>query len=353
MDITLEKLCKKFGGVKAVDDVSFKIDDGEFFFILGSSGCGKTTLLRLIAGFYTPEGGSLRFGDREMNNVVPNRRNSGMVFQNYALWPHMTVFDNVAYGLRVRKLSTAETRREVAKILGTVRMQEYAQRFPNQLSGGQQQRVALARALVIKPDILLMDEPLSNLDAKLRMELRDEIKRIQRETNVTALYVTHDQKEAMAMADRIAVMKDGQIVQVDSPREVYSRPRTRFVAAFMGEVNRIPGKVIENGDDFVKIETALGVLVSKNICGKFDKGDSVEAMVRPEAVTITRDGDLNRFEGVVESSIYLGQVEEFFIKSQNDINIKMITQVSTQPEYKPGESLFLSFPPESLHVIKD
>jgi iron(III) transport system ATP-binding protein len=353
MDITLEKLGKKFGEVKAVDEVSFKIRDGEFFFILGSSGCGKTTLLRLIAGFYTPEGGSLRFGGSEVNNVPPNRRNTGMVFQNYALWPHMTVFDNVAYGLKVRKMPTDETRREVENILETVRMQEYAQRFPNQLSGGQQQRVALARALVIKPDILLMDEPLSNLDAKLRMELRDEIKRIQRETNVTALYVTHDQKEAMAMADRIAVMKDGKILQVDSPREVYSRPQSRFVAAFMGEVNRISGKVIERGDGFVKIETALGILVSKNIYGKFNTGDSVEAMVRPESMTITSDGDFNRFEGVVESSIYLGQVEEFFIKSKNDINIKMITQVSTQREYKPGESLFLSFPPESLHVIKD
>ena len=353
MEISLEKLCKKFGDVRAVDEVSFKIRDGEFFFILGSSGCGKTTLLRLIAGFYTPEGGTLRFGDREVNNVPPNRRNTGMVFQNYALWPHMTVFDNVAYGLKVRKLSTDEIRDEVENILETVRMEEYAQRFPNQLSGGQQQRVALARALVIKPDILLMDEPLSNLDAKLRLEMREEIKQIQRETNVTALYVTHDQNEAMAMADRIAVMKDGRIVQVDSPRKVYSRPQSRFVAAFMGEVNSIPGKVIETGDGFLKLDTELGVLVSRSICGEFQKGDSVEAMVRPESVTITDGGDENRFEGVVESSIYFGQVEEFFIKSKNNIKIKMIKPISTQREQSPGENLVLSFPPESLHVIKD
>ena len=244
MRVVLKGISKVFGNLRAVDDVSLEIGDGDFFTLLGPSGCGKTTLLRIIAGFYPPDGGELYFGDRLVNDVPPHRRETGMVFQNYALFPHLTVRENIAYGLRVRKVGRAEMDARIGEMIRSVRLEGLENRFPSQLSGGQQQRVALARALVISPQILLMDEPLSNLDAKLRVAMREEIRRIQKQLGITTIYVTHDQEEAMAVSDRIAILNLGRLEQLGAPDEMYFRPRSRFSAEFMGGSNILEIRVI-------------------------------------------------------------------------------------------------------------
>src|SRR5438034_4670243 len=248
MDVSIKNLSKYFGETPVLKDISLEIKDQELFFLLGPSGCGKTTLLRLLAGFYQPDAGQLFFGERPMNGVPPHRRNTGMVFQNYALWPHMTVADNVAYGLEVRGIDAAARRQQVAEALSVVQMERFADRMPNQLSGGQQQHVARARALVIKPDVLLLDEPLSNLDARLRLEMREEIRRIHAQTRITTIYVTHAQKEALSLADRIAVMREGAIEQIGEPRTIYRSPASRFVADFIGETNWLAAEVLGQSD---------------------------------------------------------------------------------------------------------
>lgn len=244
IDIRIEHLTKSFGNIVALNDLNLSVHPGELFFLLGPSGCGKTTLLRTIAGFYAPTSGCIFFGDQEISKRPPHKRKTGMVFQNYALWPHMTVAQNVAFGLVQKKLSTYEIQQQVSKVLQSVRMDAYANRKPNELSGGQQQRVALARALAIRPKCLLLDEPLSNLDAKLRLEMRTEIRRICKEFQLTTLYVTHDQTEALAIADRMAIFSEGKIEQIGTPIDVYKRPRNRFVAHFLGETNFLTGTVL-------------------------------------------------------------------------------------------------------------
>jgi len=286
MNVTVQHLTKRFGKTTVVNNVSLEIADGELFFLLGPSGSGKTTLLRLLAGFYQPDEGEIRFGDRLMNNVAPNRRNTGMVFQNYALWPHLSVFENVAYGLDVRGIRGAERIRRVEEALAIVQMRGYAQRSPAELSGGQQQRIALARALVIRPDVLLLDEPLSNLDAKLRSEMREEIRRIHRETKLTTLYVTHDQQEALALADRIAVMRDGIIEQVGSPLQLYRNPRGDFVREFLGAAHLIEADVVAVLDEQrVRIRTPLGEM---ECAASAQPGDRVTCAIRPNDVIALR-----------------------------------------------------------------
>src|SRR5438046_5190941 len=260
MRVSIQKLTKKFGDTIAVNDVSLEVRDGELFTLLGPSGCGKTTLLRLLAGFYQPDSGEIRFGDRIVSGLLPYERNIGMVFQNYALWPHMTVEANVAYGLKLRKLATAEIAARLAEGLRKVNLTGFESRYPGQLSGGQQQRVALARALVLNPDILLLDEPLSNLDAKIRVQVRAEIRKLQQELGITTIYVTHDQEEALSLSDRVAVMKDGRVLQVGAPKELYERPRTRFVADFVGTNNLVPGRVTEWAGAELVVDTAVGRL---------------------------------------------------------------------------------------------
>ncbi|HLS08673.1 ABC transporter ATP-binding protein, partial [Lentibacillus sp.] len=235
--VRLEHITKMFGKARGVEDINIDIKSGEFFTFLGPSGCGKTTTLRMIAGFYFPTSGKIAFDNEDITTVKPNKRNIGMVFQNYALFPHMTVFENIAFGLQVRKLSKSVIKEKVEKAQEFVRLVGYGNRKITELSGGQQQRVALARALVIEPDILLLDEPLSNLDAKLREETRVEIKRLQVELGITTVYVTHDQHEAMAMSDRIMVMSEGEVQQIGTPQEIYNKPDNRFVASFIGETN--------------------------------------------------------------------------------------------------------------------
>src|SRR5689334_4859588 len=260
--VTLRGLVVRFGDVVALDRVDLEVRAGELLLLLGPSGCGKSTLLRAIAGFVVPDQGTIRFGDEEVAHLPPHRRNTGMVFQSFALWPHLSVGENVAFGLRERKVGKSEIARRVEESLEAVRMGERANRRIDQLSGGEQQRVALARALVIRPNCLLLDEPLSNLDAALRHSMRDEIRRICKEFRLTAVYVTHDQKEALAVADRIAVMKGGRILQIDTPLEVYRRPLSRAVAAFIGETNLLSGTVVDARSEEVRVRTAVGELVA-------------------------------------------------------------------------------------------
>lgn len=255
--IKIDNVQKAFGKVIAVDHLNLEIKDGEFFTFLGPSGCGKTTTLRMIAGFYYPTKGIVRFGDKDMTRVPPEKRNTGMVFQNYALFPHMTVFENVAFGLKVRKVPASELKTRVQEVLRKVRLEKYSDRQVSQLSGGQQQRVALARALVIEPEILLLDEPLSNLDAKLRDEMRSEILRLQKEYKITTIYVTHDQAEALSMSDRIAVFNYGVCHQVGTPSEIYNEPVNDFVASFIGEINLLPVNVDKVDPDHVYVTAQM------------------------------------------------------------------------------------------------
>src|SRR6059036_2089903 len=288
MNLSLRGVSKGFDRVTAVDRVTLEIADGELFTLLGPSGCGKTTLLRLIAGFGAPDTGEIWFGERRVDQLRPYERNIGMVFQNYALWPHMTARANITYGLRLRKLDGATIARRLAEGLRKVNLAGLEDRYPGQLSGGQQQRVALARALVLNPDILLLDEPLSNLDAKIRVQVRAEIRKLQQELGITTIYVTHDQEEALSLSDRVAVMKDGRVLQVGIPKELYERPRTRFVADFVGTNNLVPGEVQERRGDQLVVDTALGRL--RAIPNGAVAGRCVLA-IRPENVAIGATGD--------------------------------------------------------------
>ena len=285
-----KRFASKRGPVDAVRDVNLTIEPGELFFLLGPSGCGKTTLLRMIAGFIDPTGGNITFAragkTTDVTHLAPNKRNTGMVFQSYALWPHMTVAQNVAFGLSVRKITGKERDNRVADALAAVQLEQYAARKPNELSGGQQQRVALARALVIRPDVLLLDEPLSNLDAKLRIELRSQIRSICKASGITSIYVTHDQKEALSMADRIAIMRDGQVVQVGRPQELYRAPGSTFVAEFLGETNLLPATVTEAGE-LPEVEIA-GMRVRARATGAraLAVGAAVTCSIRPEALSV-------------------------------------------------------------------
>lgn len=326
ISITIDQLTKKFGSNTALNAISFRIEPGELFFLLGPSGCGKTTLLRNIAGFYIPEGGRILFDEEDVTQLPPHRRNTGMMFQSYALWPHMTVAKNVAFGLEERRVPKAEITQRVREALESVRMDAYAERKIAQLSGGQQQRVALARALVIRPRCLLLDEPLSNLDAKLRLEMRSEIRRVCKEFGLTAIYVTHDQKEALSISDRMAILEGGRIAQIGSPAEVYRRPVSRVVADFIGETNFLPGRVLgvegEKGGEIVVVETSEGIFRGARAESdwKPQEGESVELSVRPEAWKIQRaveangngngSGNGNVVSGKIGDSVYLGEVAQ-------------------------------------------
>jgi iron(III) transport system ATP-binding protein len=322
--VSIRNLTKRFGASLALQDVSCEIESQELFFLLGPSGCGKTTLLRLIAGFYQPDAGEVLFGDKPMNGVPPHLRNAGMVFQNYALWPHMTVAQNVAYGLDVRRVPSAEKQERVAEALAIVQMEAYAGRTPNQLSGGQQQRVALARALVIQPDVLLLDEPLSNLDAKLRLEMREEIRRIHAQTRITTIYVTHDQKEALSLAQRLAVLREGRLEQIGSPRAVYRNPVNRFVADFVGETNWLPASVLEGAGEELILETEAGRFQARTE-QPAAAGSKVWLGFRPEAVEIGPD-PLNSFQTRITHVSYLGEIEQYRLELASGAVIKAFEQ---------------------------
>ncbi len=332
VEVRLDHIIKAFDTTIAVNDVSLEIQKGELFFLLGPSGCGKTTCLRIIAGFYEPDSGELMFGDRRMSKVPPHKRNTGMVFQNYALWPHMTVFENVEYGLSLRKIDKDIRKQKVSEVLEVVQMPEYADRPVNKLSGGQQQRIALARALVVEPDVLLLDEPLSNLDAKLRLEMRQEIKRIHSQAGATAIYVTHDQHEALSLADRMAIMKDGMIVQAGAPREVYRFPINPFVASFIGETNFISGKIQSLFNGTAGIETEIGMLHSTTVYHDFTDGEKVTCSIRPESIHIgdaVQSETSNQLRAKVLGVTYLGRIEEYQLALTDQLTAKAVL-------YNPG-----------------
>lgn len=361
--IQLRDITKRFGtgasATTAVKGVSVTVEPGELFFLLGPSGCGKTTLLRMIAGFTDPTSGSIRFktpvGERDVTHLAPNKRNTGMVFQSYALWPHMTVAANVAFGLDVRGVSKEEKRRRVTRALELVQMGPYAERKPNQLSGGQQQRVALARALVVEPDVLLLDEPLSNLDAKLRNELRSEIRRICKTAaggeGITGVYVTHDQKEALSMADRVAVMRDGEVVQVGPPHELYRKPGTRFVAEFLGETNLLPVTVVERKPDGVVVDSPVGRLVSSTVSGDLGEG-AKEALlsIRPEAFCTdgqrgNGQGGVNAMRARVAESTYLGETAQLVCTLADGEQRAKVALLNPSHAHHPKDELSLRVDP--------
>ena len=326
--VDIESLRVSYDRTEVLNGIDVRIAEGEFFFLLGPSGCGKTTLLRTIAGFVEATAGQVRFDGAPMNGVPPAARDCGMVFQNYALWPHLTVFENVAFGLDVRKLQKEEKRRRVMDALKLVRMEEYVERTPNRLSGGQQQRVALARALVIEPGVLLLDEPLSNLDARLRVDLRTEIRDIQRRTSRTAVYVTHDRAEALALADRIAVLKDGLVEQLGSPRDIYERPTTSFVAGFVGDVNTLRGEVASAAGDRIAVRGPYGEFAARRTIEGADAGPSepVSVLIRPERLRIeagaTARGE-NTLAGRVVRQTFLGELV------QHDVEVEGGAVLST------------------------
>ncbi|MFQ6040326.1 MAG: ABC transporter ATP-binding protein [Candidatus Poribacteria bacterium] len=353
VEVHLQNVVKSFDDVAAVDDVTLDVKKGELFFLLGPSGCGKTTCLRIIAGFYQPDSGNLYFGDRLMNDVPPHKRNTGMVFQNYALWPHMTVYENVEYGLNVRKLPKRVKKEKVQMALEIVQMSAYADRTANQLSGGQQQRIALARALVIEPDVLLLDEPLSNLDAKLRLEMRQEIKRIHSEAHITAIYVTHDQKEAISLADRLAVMNDGKIVQIGAPREVYNFPANRFVADFIGETNFISGTLRAKNNQSAIVESVIGNIQSSNIHHDISEGAALICSIRPESINILNKpiDKENQFQGKILNLTYLGNVEEYQLLIEGKIEAKAVLHNPSNEGRRQGEDIIVHFEPRDVMLL--
>ncbi|MEL4025031.1 ABC transporter ATP-binding protein [Lysinibacillus endophyticus] len=351
--VHLKQLTKSFGNVQAIKDLNLSIKPGEFFTFLGPSGCGKTTTLRMIAGFYYPTTGHIYFDEQNVTTLQPNKRNIGMVFQNYALFPHMTVDENIAFGLRVRKMPKKEIEIKVNRIRDIVHLGEYGNRKINELSGGQQQRVALARALVIEPDILLLDEPLSNLDAKLREETRFEIKRIQSELGVTTIYVTHDQTEAMAMSDRIMVMENGEVKQFGTPQEIYNRPVNRFVSNFIGESNTIEAKIETVSADDITVQTKYGMRLrgkKQNVSplAQLNREQTIYVSVRPELIQYG-PGE-NEMVGTISFVEFTGLSAHYLVKMQN-FTLKVMILNDGSPLKKVGEQIMLNIPSENLYFL--
>lgn len=352
--VEVKQVEKRFGEVVALKGVDLDVEPGELFFLLGPSGCGKTTLLRCLAGFYLPENGRIRFGDQDVTQEAPHRRNTGMMFQSYALWPHMTVAENVAFGLEQRKVEKRELKSRVTEALESVKMGPYANRKPNQLSGGQQQRVALARALVIRPQCLLLDEPLSNLDAKLRLEMRQEIRRVCKEYQLTTIYVTHDQKEALSIADRMAVLKDGEILQVGSPTEVYKRPSCRFVADFIGETNFMEGEVLRTGGGQVLVRTPVGELSGVPGSGQngFAEGQKVTVSIRPETIRLDNyPVEENGFAGRIGESVYYGEVAQYAFACGDGHELKVFELNPRHLNRSGQEGLYASVEPDDVVIL--
>jgi iron(III) transport system ATP-binding protein len=355
-DLRLVNIVKTYGKLRAIDNLNLTVEDGELLTLLGPSGCGKTTTLRAVTGFVAPDSGDIYIGDRRISDIPPEKRGIGLVFQNYALWPHMTVFQNLAFGLQLKKMPKAQISKKVAEGLAIVKLEELEDRYPRQLSGGQQQRVALARALVLEPDILLLDEPLSNLDALLREQMRFEIAQLHKQYGITTIYVTHDQTEAMVISDRIAVLNKGKLIQLDTPSEIYSRPANRFVAGFMGTTNFIHGTVQDVSDDCAAVRAIDGLILHGRGPG-LAKGQEVDVAVRPENVEFLRKSrastpheDLNIFDARVDRATYVGELIDYqltiggsLIRAKGDVRRKRAV----------GESVKIYIDPDQLPVLKE
>lgn len=354
ISITIENLVKRFGSNAALDGLTFRIEPGELFFLLGPSGCGKTTLLRNIAGFYIPEEGRILFDHDDVTHLPPHKRNTGMMFQSYALWPHMTVAQNVAFGLVERKVAKAEIDRRVTEALASVRMESYATRKIAQLSGGQQQRVALARALVIRPRCLLLDEPLSNLDAKLRLEMRTEIRRVCKEFGLTAIYVTHDQKEALSISDRMAILDSGRIAQIGDPQTIYRRPVSKVVADFIGETNFLAGKVIDATGGRARVDTDTGIFEGVVSDEKWTPtgGESVTLSIRPECWRIETSAVENSTPGRIGESIYLGEVAQYQFQCPSGPALKIFELNPDLARRPQNRELFAAADPDDVVILR-
>lgn len=352
IDVKLRNMIKSYdGGDPVVNDVNLEVKAGEFFFLLGPSGCGKSTLLRIIAGLLAPTAGSVFFGDEDVTRSPAERRRAAMVFQSYALWPHMSVFENVAFGLRIERVSSDELKRRTMEALELTGMATFANRPPTALSGGQQQRVALARALVVRPRVLLLDEPLSNLDAKLRATMRGEIRAICEDASLTAIYVTHDQKEALSMADRLAVLRDGRVEQIGAPRDVHQRPINTFVADFIGAGNFLSGTIIENGENQWVVETPLGRFKTQAVADIGSNAD-VQVMIRPENLRVTEadGGSDNQFAATIVDETFLGEFAEWTMDANGE---KLTVYEMAPPRRRSGDNMTLRVNPEDVVLLPE
>jgi putative spermidine/putrescine transport system ATP-binding protein len=342
--VSLQRVSRSFGAVHALNGLSLEIAPGELVALLGPSGCGKTTALRILAGFETADRGTVTVDGKDVAPVPPAKRDMGMVFQSYSLFPNMTALENVGFGLRMRKLRPADRRRRAAEQLDLVGLSAQAEQFPYQLSGGQQQRVALARALAIEPRVLLLDEPLSALDAKVRLQLREQIRSLQQRLGITTLFVTHDQEEALSMADRVGVMKDGSLEQIAAPAELYTRPATAFVAEFVGTMNRIPGEVSSDGQ-----ATALGTVADvQSGCAAVPPGP-VDVLVRPENLRIAAIAGGN---GIVTSRTFLGSVSRIGVRLSGDVVVQVDVPSASATQLLPGASVQVSLDGSPVQVAE-
>ena len=349
-EIIIKHALKKYGDNVIIPDLSLDIKEGEFFTLLGPSGCGKTTLLRMIAGFNSIEGGDFFFGEKRINDLDPAKRNIGMVFQNYAIFPHYTVRKNVEFGLKSKKFPKDKIKSQSEKFMKLMQIDQYADRMPERLSGGQQQRVALARALCIEPDVLLMDEPLSNLDAKLRVEMRTVIKNIQHNVGITTVYVTHDQEEAMAVSDRIAVMNAGVIQHVGTPKSIYQRPANLFVATFIGRSNVIKGKlVVENGKTY--LETLSGYRAEiHTVRPEQQKNQDITMSVRPEEFLLDRDST-EGISAIVDDCVFLGLNTHYFVHLSSGEEVEIIQESSIDSIIEPGSEIKLKINTDKVNLF--
>ncbi|MDD5931674.1 MAG: ABC transporter ATP-binding protein [Oscillospiraceae bacterium] len=351
-NISIRHALKKYGDNVIIPDLNLEIKEGEFFTLLGPSGCGKTTLLRMIAGFNSIEGGDFYFSDRRINDLDPAKRNIGMVFQNYAIFPHMTVRKNVEFGLKNKKLPKEKIAQQTDKFMKLMHVDEYADRLPERLSGGQQQRVALARALCIEPDVLLFDEPLSNLDAKLRVEMRTVIKNIQHSVNITTVYVTHDQEEAMAVSDRIAVMNAGVIQHVGTPKNIYQRPANLFVSTFIGRSNVLKGEklVVENGRTCVITKSGYKAEFT-NVQPAYQKDQEVILSVRPEEFLLSKDAAGPGISATVDDCVFLGLNTHYFVHLESGEEVEIILESSIDSIIQPGTQIKLTLNTDKVNVF--
>ena len=350
-EVIIKNAVKRYGDFTALHGVSLNIEKGEFFTLLGPSGCGKTTLLRMIAGFNSIEGGDFYFGENRINDVPAHKRDIGMVFQNYAIFPHLTVEENVAYGLKARKVDKKEIDRRVKEALELVQIAPLATRKPSELSGGQQQRVALARAFVIEPSVLLMDEPLSNLDAKLRVEMRTVIKNIQHSVGITTVYVTHDQEEAMAVSDRIAVMNAGVIQHVGTPKNIYQRPANLFVSTFIGRSNVMKAR-LEVQDGRCALVTASGYRAEmSNVQEKYRASQDVVMSVRPEELLLSRDADAPGISATVDDCVFLGLMTHYFVHLESGEEAEIIQESSIDSIIEPGTKIRLTINTDKVNLF--